>query len=339
MFSELAKALVLIVDDMPLNQQLLQKVLERAGYQVLVASSGAAALELAQTHHPDLVLMDVMMPEMDGMEACRRFKQTSEGEEVPVIFLTALTDTESMIQGFEAGGGDYLTKPFQEVELLVRLKTHLELRFAKLTLSQKNTALKEELVERRRFEDELLAYEKELEQKINLDELTQVANRRGMNEYMNEMIRHLSPEESPLAVVMCDIDYFKRYNDHYGHQRGDNCLKEVAQAIRRAKKRPIDLVARYGGEEFLVILPHATNKEAERVAQEIAKELAEVKLEHNASLVAPVVTLSMGVASILPTGSIEDSCNLVEAADQALYIAKQKGRNCIEVAADPKAEA
>jgi len=322
-------SLILLVDDVPINLQVLERLLSKNGYKSICACDGVEALEKAATEKPDLVLMDIMMPRLNGIEACRQFKETDFGQDVPVIFLTALTDTSSMVAGFEAGGVDYVTKPFQELELIVRVRTHLELRVAKLELAAHNQNLTQELAERRQFEDELLAYEKELEQKINIDELTQVANRRGMNQYLEEIAQLLPQGSSEIAVIMCDIDFFKNYNDSYGHPQGDTCLQQVAQAISHAKKRPIDLVTRYGGEEFLVILPHASVKEAERVAKELRQEVASLELEHNDSEVNPHVTLSIGVASICPDGTRENLDQLITMADQALYLAKRAGRNKI----------
>jgi len=324
-----SESLILLVDDVPINLQVLERLLAKNGYKTVSACDGVEALEKAAELHPDLILMDIMMPRLNGIDACIEFKQTEFGKDVPVIFLTALTDTGSMVSGFESGGVDYVTKPFQELELIVRVRTHLELRAAKLELAKHNQSLVEELEERRQFEDELLAYEKELEQKVNIDELTQVANRRGMNQYLDEISQLLPKDSSELAMIMCDIDFFKNYNDQYGHPQGDVCLKQVALAISHAKKRPVDLVARYGGEEFLVILPHASVKEAERVAKELRAEVESLELKHEASSVSPHVTLSIGVASVTPDGSRETVDRLIAMADQALYLAKHAGRHRI----------
>ncbi|MDT8448116.1 MAG: diguanylate cyclase [bacterium] len=327
------EALILIVDDMPINLQLLSRLLEMQGYRYLSAQSGAEALDLARAQSPDLILLDIMMPDMDGIETCRQLKMGPRTAEIPVIFLTALHDTDSIVKGFDAGGVDYVSKPFKEVELMMRIRNHLELKFAKEALKRDNRHLNQELVERRRFEDELIRYEKELEEKVNLDDLCQISNRRGMNEYIGEMLDRLAADQSPLAAIMCDVDHFKRYNDHYGHQQGDQCLVKVSEAIRSAKKRPIDMVARYGGEEFLVLLPHATIREGLRIAEEVAQRLIELDIPHeDTGSNTQRVTLSMGVADLWPKGVPGEADRLIEEADQALYRAKQNGRNRIEVA-------
>ncbi len=226
--------------------------------------------------------------------------------------MTALSETQDKLKGLSVGAVDYITKPFQEEEVLARVIIHLKLRFLTKTVIAQAAALQKA--------------NQYLQNIANLDGLTQIPNRRQFDEYLNQEWRRLSREKLPLSLILCDIDYFKDYNDYYGHLAGDTCLKEVAQTIERAVKRPADLVARYGGEEFAVIMPNTNAEGALRVAELIQLEIKQLKIPHSQSKVSAYITLSLGISSQVPT---QESLAkfLIDAADQVLYAAKKQGRD------------
>ncbi|MUG92038.1 diguanylate cyclase [Scytonema sp. UIC 10036] len=491
------KANLLIVDDHLDNLRILAAILQKNGYKVRKAMSGQVAIETIQVEKPDLILLDIKMPDMDGYEVCAKLKKSSETWAIPIIFLSALDDATDKVKAFESGGVDYITKPFQAEEVLVRINhqltiqqqqqelytqnerlhqeiqerqqaeaetklllktiqavtqasnfdcaldavlcevrrgigwdyaeawiltedsTNLQLRrtcydSSNVQLSHFHKASSErtfapymglvgrvwellqplwiedlaqvqepiflrteaaiaaglkavfgvpivldeqvlavlvffkhcqtpyefkimqlvnavalqlgELMQRKKAEESLRQANQELLRLANLDSLTQIANRRCFDESLSQEWRRLRREETYLALILCDIDYFKYYNDRYGHQAGDMCLKQVAQALANNSRRPADLVARYGGEEFVILLPNTDLNGAAHVAQKMQTEIAALAIPHESSLVSEFVTISMGIACVVPT--IENSPeNLVAAADEALYIAKAKGRN------------
>jgi diguanylate cyclase (GGDEF)-like protein len=275
------------------------------------------------------------MPGISGFETCRQLKSHEKTQDIPVIFITAKKDMEDIVEGFQAGGLDYITKPFHQEEVRVRVRTHLRLRSLMKQQEKLNEHLQQEINERKRAEEALQKANRELQRLATLDGLTQVANRYRFDEYLDQEWRRLSRHGAPLSLIMCDVDYFKRYNDTYGHQKGDDCLRAVAQAISHNVRRPADLVARYGGEEFAVILPDTTTEGAAQVAESIRLAVQQLKIEHSQSSASPYVSLSLGVYCIIPdrghpTESLT-SKTLIAGADKALYEAKKKGRNCLVV--------
>ena len=333
---------ILIVDDTLPNLEILSMMLADHGYEVRPARNGALALKFARTAPPDLILLDIIMPDMDGYEVCKALKADDSTRDIPVIFVSALSDAFDKVKAFSVGGVDYVTKPFQQEEVLARLEIHLMLRRQQQyiqeqnaaletqnqTLRDLNTKLQQEIAERRRIEAELEKANQELHRLASLDGLTQVANRRQFDEYLLREWKREAREHNPLSLILCDIDYFKRYNDTYGHQAGDECLKQVAQGISHAAKRPADLVARYGGEEFAIVLPNTDEKGAMHVARLIQKKIRQLEIPHAQSSVSRYVTLSIGVFSIIPHADhLPES--LIRAADKALYQVKEQGRNAV----------
>jgi diguanylate cyclase (GGDEF)-like protein len=302
---------ILVVDDNPTNLSVLSQALKAAGHKVRVAVDGESAIEQLEENLPDLILLDLQMPGIDGFETCARLKANLATQDIPIIFITASADIENKVRGLSVGAVDYITKPFQHEEVLARVRVHLTLRF--LT---------------RKVQEQAIV----LERLANLDGLTQVANRRRFDEYFEKEWQRLAREQAPLSLILCDIDYFKCYNDHYGHQTGDTCLKQVAQTIEQSVKRPADLVARYGGEEFVVILPNTPVEGAAHVAERFQSEIRQLEILHAQSEVSPFITLSMGISGQVPTHAVEPQ-SLIVAADRALYAAKAQGRNtyCVEV--------
>lgn len=493
---------ILIVDDTPNNLQLLFRYVRSSGYQVLVTQNGKNALEIAKNSHPDLILLDVMMSGIDGFEVCRQLKASSYTKDIPVIFMTALTQTANKVKGLELGAVDYITKPIEQEELLARLDSHLTLQShnQRLKLDAQQQKLLFEISDRIRqsldlklifqtatteirsllqcdrvslarldnynlhfgFESvaanlniklpqkiavnylcndqvsyqhyqqrEILAVEnvtnfdsnpirekllakfkiqaqlivpillkananndsdsdslwgwivadisksdshsqfeyprkwhgreidllrllanqlsiaiqqgslldqlhksnQKLKQLALCDPLTQVFNRRYFDHQLNLEWRRLKRIPSPLSLIMCDVDCFKIYNDTYGHQKGDECLLQIANAIASVIKRPADIVARYGGEEFVVVLPHTPLEGAIQVAEAVRVKVKELNIAHRNSSIDSVVTISAGVANTTPNPEDNHSL-LIEAADQALYLAKNRGRDCIAVYQD-----
>lgn len=489
---------ILLVDDTPDNLRVLSTMLGESGYRVRKVINGKLALKVVEAAPPDLILLDILMPDMDGYQVCSLLKANPQTSDVPVIFISALDDIFDKVKGFEVGAVDYISKPFQEAEVLARVKNQLTIRHLYNQLAAQNVVLQQQIQERQRAEAEtnlllqitqaiskssdldsalevtlqqvcetiswnfgeawipnddgflecscgwyatteslqefryysekltftphtglpgrvwmsqkpewienvsleqnqlflrsdialeaglktalgvplvlddqvlaVLVFFKteqrkpeerlielvnavatqlgsliqrkkaeaalvkaniDLERLATLDELTGVPNRRHFNEYLNKEWRRLAREQLPLSMILCDIDYFKSYNDTYGHLAGDFCLQQVAKAIRRAVKRPADLVARYGGEEFAVVLPNTHTEGALQVAEAIRDGVQSLKIARLHSSVSEYVTLSSGVASLVPQHKLDPSA-LIALADKALYEAKDKGRNrCI----------
>jgi len=293
------RPLILIVDDTPTNIQVLAEAL-RSDYRVKVATSGKAALAIANQpeSRPDLILLDVMMPEMDGYEVCRRLKQAPATQNIPVIFVTAKNDVTDEEQGLRLGAMDYIVKPFHLAIVKARVANHISLK------------MKTDL----------------LESLALLDGLTGIPNRRRFDEAMDNEWQRALRNDTPLALIMTDIDYFKAYNDHYGHGAGDLCLKAVAKALADSLGRANDILARYGGEEFVAVLPDTDAEGARLLAERWCSSVAALRLAHQFSNAAEHVTISAGYASIQPAPD-QSPRELLEQADKMLYQAKELGRN------------
>ncbi|MDX2256146.1 MAG: PleD family two-component system response regulator [Pseudanabaenaceae cyanobacterium bins.39] len=319
---------ILVVDDTAPNLHLLLTMLSRKGYNAKGISNGAQALVSAQTENPDLILLDINMPDINGFQVCEQLKALEVTADIPVIFISARDEVLDKVKAFEVGGVDYITKPFQIAEVLVRVENQLTLRRLQKQLQAQNELLKQEIHHRKLAEELLKEANTRLGQLVNLDGLTQLANRRCFDEYLEQEWQRSAREQLPLSLIMCDIDFFKNYNDTYGHVAGDECLRKVASAVKGAVRRPADLAARYGGEEFIVVLPNTDTEGALAVTQTIKKDLEDLKIPHDASLVSEFVTLSMGTMTLIPHVGSEPSL-LLTAADYALYRAKELGRNQI----------
>jgi diguanylate cyclase (GGDEF)-like protein/PAS domain S-box-containing protein len=318
--------LLLVVEDNYFLLVYLQTLLT-PHYRVAVARDGVEGLERAKELLPNLILSDQIMPRQNGLDLLKEIRNTPELNSTPVIFLTGRTGMEARIESLDAGADDYISKPFDERELLARVKNLLRSHAAEQQLVALNRQLQQQ-------KQELETANQALHYLANYDSLTEVKNRRCFNEYLDTEWRRLAREEAPLSLIMCDIDYFKFYNDTYGHQAGDECLRKVAGVLRSAVKRPADLVARYGGEEFVVVLPNTDIQGAAVVAESIRAEVRGLQIVHAKSGVSEYVTLSVGVACCIPV-PMSQSGTLIAIADQALYLAKRTGRDRVSVATFP----
>jgi len=319
---------ILIVDDMPDNLRLLSKMLTQQGYKVRKAIHGEMAIASCTAQPPDLILLDINMPGMNGYEVCDTLKASPLTAEIPIIFLSALDEANHKLQAFKSGGLDYITKPFQVEEVLARVRHQLSLCGQQKQLKDELQKLKQEVSQRQEKQQNL-------ERLVTLDELTQLSNRRHFNDYLNQEWKRLFSLTSyttgypqALSLILADVDYFKLYNDTYGHLKGDRCLQSVAQAMKQVVNHPGSLVARYGGEEFAIILPNASSDYALQVAELIRLQVETLKLPHAQSQVNPYVTVSLGVACRFPDSDLSPE-DLISSADRALYCAKQQGRNSV----------
>jgi two-component system, cell cycle response regulator len=300
---------ILVVDDHEDNVELLRARLEAWGYEVEAAHDGSEALLAVQAAPPDLILLDVMMPSVDGNEVARRIKHNPSLPFIPIIMQTALDSTESKVEGLEAGADDYITKPIEFAELKARLRSMLRIK-----------RLQEELEERER---QLLEANERLRHMSRTDGLTGLDNRRYIEQQLDMMFAHAERLNEPLACVMCDLDRFKSVNDEHGHHAGDAVLKQFA-AILKQEAREIDRVGRYGGEEFVLLLPGTVLDAAVTFAERVRKEVEGHTFVFDGGTVQR--TASFGVAS-WPHPRISNCEQIVRSADDALYVAKETGRN------------
>jgi len=293
------KQVILIVDDTPINLQILIEVLGEE-YEIVFATNGKDALAMAESNQPDLVLLDIQMPGMNGYEVCKALKSIPHQEGVSIIFLTAMSQPEDEIAGLKLGAVDYITKPFHPDIVRLRVRNQLELK--RLRDIQTRFAM--------------------------LDGLTGIANRRALDEHLGrEWFRSLR-SQTALSLIMLDVDFFKLYNDTYGHLAGDDCLKRVTAALL-SSLRASDFAARYGGEEFVTLLYESDKEGALVTAERIRAKVESLRIPHQSSQISPYVTVSLGMATFVPSeGSAPD--HLINMADQKLYRAKENGRNRVE---------
>ncbi len=466
---ELEGMQILLVDDNPTNLDVLRKTLETKDYEVMIANNGEDAIEIAGEFEPDLILLDVMMPGLNGFETCRQLKKNCETKEIPVIFLTAKTEPEDIVEGFDSGGVDYISKPFHQEEVLARAQTHLKLKKTledKIMLYTESEIMKGELIkseseyraivetasdlifkldpdqnitfinsafkylgydssellgqpivnfidvedveetlpliatkgigplatsslevkfksnsdsviteqinsspflldafgiwnvpdelvfkkvperrflgtlciareitelkqienELRKHKSQLITINEELKMISKMDGLTKIFNRRWFDETIDQEWKRATREKIPLALIIFDIDFFKKFNDNYGHQAGDECLRKIAQTACDTFKRPGDLLARYGGEEFAVILPNTDEDGAFIIGELLREKIETLEIEFAKNQNALDLTVSLGVASMIPPSN-EEFPTLISQADKALYQAKDRGRN------------
>ncbi len=321
---------ILIVDDIPNNILFLKKIFATQGYHIRQANNGSQAIKEIGVKIPDLILLDINMPIMDGYQVCKIIKSNPRTQEIPIIFLSGCDRADDKIKAFNLGGIDYITKPFYPEEVLIRTKNQITIQEQKKQLIRQNLSLQKEIEKRKLAEASLRKANQKLEELATIDDLTRVANRRHFNQYLSQQWQQMTREQKPLALIICDVDHFKLYNDTYGHQQGDDCLRHVAQILSAHAKRKTDLLARYGGEEFAVILPYSSWQGALYIAQTICDAVLEAHIPHESSTTSDYVTLSIGVSCIIPDQENSPD-DLLKNADKALYQSKSKGRNQVNV--------
>jgi len=298
------KPRILIVDDERSNIQVLDAMLN-SDYDISVALNGKQALKrVAAGSPPELILLDIQMPEMDGFTVCEQLVSQPETRDIPIIFITAMSNLEDEQRGLELGAVDYVTKPFHPAIVQARIRIHLDLKRQRDILSRIS----------------------------GIDGLTGVGNRRRFDQFLDHEWHRCIRTGAPISMIMADIDHFKAYNDHYGHLAGDDCLREVAAVLAATAGRQTDLIARYGGEEFACVMPDTDALGAMKLAVKMHRAVNEMGIPHAFSPTAPHVSLSLGVGTLVPVRDRESSRNLIEMADQWLYEAKRNGRN--QVACD-----
>ncbi|MCG2583301.1 diguanylate cyclase domain-containing protein [Massilia sp. TS11] len=421
-------ATILIVDDAPANLALLRKMLAQQGYQTFVADHGERALSIARRVHPDLILLDVVMPGLDGITTCQRLKAHPATAQIPVIFMSAKNEADDVVAGFDSGAVDYIAKPLRMAEVCARVRTQLQIRqFAELQREQAErlrtivNSMAEGLII---FDadgrvqatnpacDSFLGYapgelrgqaisalfspavaadyqsffkryaadpgtahqhgarevtvnhrdgralsidftltpmfgreqlflgllhdishhqrsKDALQRETRLDDLTGIANRRHFDTVLQHEWQRAVRSSCPLSLLVLDVDHFKLYNDGLGHAAGDACLRQVAQAIDQFAARPTDLAARYGGEEFVILFAETGHEDALALAEKVRAHVEGLRHPHPGSTCSPWVTLSIGVATMLPS-ALDEVASLFVAADRAMYSAKEGGRNRVE---------
>lgn len=305
---------ILVVDDVPVNIQLLVTYLAAEGYDVVSAKDGHDAMKAVKEHQPDLILLDVMMPKMNGFKVCEVIKSDDATKFIPVILVTALNELEDKVKGMNSGADDFLAKPFNKLELLVRVRSLLRIKHL-------HDELQEKVIELQRTKEEL-------RQLAITDGLTGLYNYRYFKEQLLQELKRAQRHSLNISVVMIDIDHFKQYNDKNGHPAGDVVLKDIARLLRD-NIRNIDLAARYGGEEFSLILIETDKPSAKIVSEKIRKLVEDYGFAYESSQPDGKLTISTGVATFPEDG--EDFDTLVSKADQRLYRAKEAGRNLIFV--------
>lgn len=294
---------LLIVEDNPANLVLLGEEFKN-DYNIFIATSGEEALEQVESSPPDLILLDIVLPGIDGFEVCRRLKEIPGTSTIPIIFITAKNSEVDEIEGLALGAVDYITKPFKLPVVRARLKTHFDLK------------VKTDL----------------LESMSNRDGLTGIYNRRHLDTTLKAEWARARRNRSPLSVAMVDLDYFKKYNDNYGHLAGDECLRKVADSLTRSFKRASDFVARYGGEEFCVVMPETASENAYQIVLVAVNAIKALQLKHDYSAVGTYLTVSAGVATTVPNQN-NNWPDLLKLADDALYEAKRAGRDRVGIRA------
>ncbi len=303
---------ILIVEDSRTNLQILTQYVQRLGAEVVQATNGHEGIDIFQREQPDIVLLDIVLPDIDGFSVAQRIRALeSQGNWAPIIFLSSLDKDEDIEKGIAAGGDDYLLKPVSEVVL-----------GAKIRAMQRIVQMRTSLVVMAKKLDRANA---ELRRLSASDGLTGIANRRFFDEAISREWRRARRLSASVALIMCDVDYFKLYNDTYGHQAGDDCLRRVAATIQKFMERATDVAARYGGEEFAIVLPETTIGGALFIAEKIRHAIHDLNLTHDASPFGKV-TISMGIASTIP-GVDNPYDDVIQAADRALYQAKHEGRD------------
>lgn len=302
---------ILVVDDSRTTRRMfVQELGYEKSFKILEASNGNECIEIFTLHRPDLVLLDIDMPIMNGYHVAQKIREIDAGGWTPIIFLSALSRDLDILKGIESGGDDYFIKPVRSAILL-----------AKIRVMQRLLDAQTRLVKLTR---ELNAANEKLNRAVEIDGLTQLVNRRGLDRLLYAAIDAARIDMEPLTIVLMDIDHFKLFNDHYGHVDGDECLKKFSQILKEVCIHDYYVAARYGGEEFALVMPKTSRTGAMTFARALMHTLALKNIRHENSPVKPHLTVSGGITTVIPTTSAE---GLLRRADEALYTAKSQGRN------------
>ena len=307
----MAKATVLLVEDDPIQANATKEILLKAGYEVLMAADGINAIKAVKNNMPDIVLLDVVLPGLDGHEVCRWLKLEESTRGIPVIMLTVKKDLADKISGLHIGADDYLPKPYNELELNARIYASL-----------RTKALQDELRNKNKQLEDLLC---KVEYMAITDSLTGLFNRRRFHEILSKEFERSKRYATPFSLIMADIDHFKKINDNYGHQAGDTVLKEVTSIIKK-NTRETDTTARYGGEEFMVVMPNTNKSDAMNLAERIRSSIEKSIFSE---IDGQNITVSIGLTG-MPDPDITKEDVLIRCTDFALYRAKNTGRNRVE---------
>ncbi len=317
--------MTLLIDDQPMVAEAFNRIIhQEPDINIHYCAEACNAVATAEQVRPSVILLDLLMPQLDGIEIMRRLRDNEHTHDIPIVVLSSDENAERKVDAFYNGANDYLVKWPDRVELVARLRYHSDAYRAHIQRDEAYEALR---ISHRRLSESNL----ELARQATHDSLTQIANRRCFETSFSSEWSRAMREEQSLAIISCDVDYFKHYNDNYGHPAGDACLIQLTDAMQSALLRPSDLVARYGGEEFAILLPNTNCDGAKLVAQRIKENVTKLALPHEGLESESQVTLSMGIAAIQPQKKSKKE-TLLKQADQALYEAKRQGRNCFAVA-------
>ncbi len=315
---------ILVVDDAIENLNLLVKILAEQGYAVYAANCGQVAIEQATTVCPDLILLDIDLPDVNGFEVCEHLKAQPATRDIPILFISVLDQIFDKVRAFEVGGADYILKPFHIEEVLARVETQLAIRKLVQTLARQNAELSFEIATRKE-------YEQALEQIATTDPLTRIKNRRSFFELAEKEMNRARRYNQPLAILLFDIDHFKKVNDTYGHLVGDQVLVSLAKTCQ-VNLRNFDILARYGGEEFVVLMPETDQQAAVVAAERLRVLVAQSQIQSQFLKTTPYVSITISLGVMSWQGKSELALKtLIQRADEALYQSKQQGRNRVTV--------
>lgn len=322
---------ILVVDDDGHIIEQLELLLESFGHNPITSLYPQNLFDILAAEKVDLLLLDIYMPELDGLTLLKQLKEQEEYSELPVIILTGDTNEKLISKAFSLGAIDFINKPLRKHELQARLHSLLR-------LQEEIARRKEKENELNKMTQQLKIANEVLQDLATTDPLTNINNRSFFDRNLELEWKRSLREKEPLSLLMLDIDYFKPYNDNYGHQAGDLCLIRVVEAIHSQLKRSADILSRYGGEEFTVILPNTDSQGAYNLGEKIRKEVENLNITHHASPIKPVVTISIGMSTLIPNLDISQE-QLFKQADDALYLAKRFGRNQCRIFGNEKQQA
>jgi two-component system chemotaxis family response regulator WspR len=327
--TDLKSGTVCIVDDDPANLTLLGSILSNHGFNVLSATDAESAFTLMEEEPPDLILLDIMIsPEMDGYEICKRLKTEETTQDIPVIFLSALDQAIDKVKAFQAGGVDYITKPFLTDEVIARVQSHIQQHQVQQQMAIQYETLQKEIARRRQIERELAQTNKQLELLVTIDSLTGLNNRRHFNYHFEQEWKRMIREKKPMALLLCDIDGFEEYNQNFGTHAGDLVLQKIANIIKKLARRPGDTVARWGEDEFIILLPRTDEEGAVTLAEQIQKNTIDLFAGDSSDELPGDVTISIGIASTLPAYGLNKEMLLLDTSG-ALKQAKNSEKNIV----------